>query len=593
MVAGVFGGVALWSTPVRVVAFWAIVSVVVLSVFGRLSPISGAEAVAILLEAGRGDIGRLTTEAFAFSLAGAIGALALGLLVAHAVMHAVLPRLAIAEARRLIASTSGKQDFAARHGEIAAVLSAHPLIGYPWREFDDTVIKAEVPFRNTIRPQAFFTAAALRERLAGLKLMTGEPGYFVGIGLLLTFIGLVLALSKASAGTAAAQAAGGGAGAAAMQAALGQLLQAATFKFATSIAGLAASIVLSLSYRILNVGLERSLHAFCEAIDGKLDYVPPQAVTMEMRNGIYAQLEALDHIGSDAHAARLAAHMAPTVGQALAPLTASVDRAMGQVTASSQQGVEAMLDRFIAGVQGGAGSEMREVGESLRLMHGLLDKVRSDMAGSGEDFSRRMAEAASGASGQMEEMLGRAVARLEGEITSLANVLSASVKAHEGQARAIDVAAMRSGETAAAFVRSAEAIRSAVEPMDRANQRIVGASEAMDRSASALTEGQTAATALATALTAQADKLTAMWASHEARFGQIDEDLGRAVEKLALETRKQSQLLADQTTRIDAGLAKAVDTLSAQVRAIGSGAEDLAEAVEDLGRVLAGRGATP
>lgn len=590
--AGVFGAGALWSTPVRVGAFWAIVVAVVVVVFGRLSSISGVEAIAIVVEAARGDIGRLTTEAFAFALAAAIGALAFGLLVAHAVMHALLPRLAIAEGRRLIESATSKREFAARHGEIDAALAAHPLIGYAWREFDETVIKAEVPFRNTLRPQVFFTAAALRERLAGLKLMTGEPGYFVGIGLLLTFIGLVLALSKASAGTAAAQAAGGGAGAAAMQAALGQLLQAATFKFATSIAGLAASIVLSLSYRILTVGLERSLHAFCEAIDGKLDYVPPQAVTMEMRNGIYAQLEALDHLGSDAHVARMAAHMAPAVREAMAPIATSVDRAVGSLTTSSQEGLEAMLDRFIAGVQGGAGSEMREIGESLRLMHGLLDKVRADMACSGEDFSRRMSEAASGASGQMEEMLGRAVGRLEAEITSLANVLAASVKAHEGQARAIDVAAMRSGETAAAFVRSAEAIRSAVEPMDRANQRIVGASEAMDRSASALTEGQTAATALAAALTAQADKLTAMWASHEARFGQIDEDLGRAVEKLALETRKQSQLLADQTTRIDAGLAKAVDTLSAQVRAIGAGAEDLAEAVEDLGRVLAARGAS-
>ena len=99
---------------------------------------------------------------------------------------------------------------------------------------------------------------------------------------------------------------------------------------------------------------------------------------------------------------------------------------------------------------------------------------------------------------------------------------------------------------------------------------------------------------LAGTLADQAEKLGALWASWEARFGEIDADLGRAFEKLATETRKQSQILADQTGRIDAGLAKAVDTLSGHVRAIGDGAEDLAEAVEELGRALgahAGRSA--
>ena len=46
----------------------------------------------------------------------------------------------------------------------------------------------------------FFNSGVVRERLAGLKLMPTLPGYFVGLGLLLTFVGLVIALSKAAGG---------------------------------------------------------------------------------------------------------------------------------------------------------------------------------------------------------------------------------------------------------------------------------------------------------------------------------------------------------------------------------------------------------
>lgn len=46
---------------------------------------------------------------------------------------------------------------------------------------------------NTVRPHTFFNPGVARERLGGLQMMNAVPGYFVGLGLLLTFIGLVFA----------------------------------------------------------------------------------------------------------------------------------------------------------------------------------------------------------------------------------------------------------------------------------------------------------------------------------------------------------------------------------------------------------------
>jgi hypothetical protein len=96
--------------------------------------------------------------------------------------------------------------------------------------------------RNTVRPQSFINLTDARGELFGLKMMGSIPGYFVGLGLLLTFIGLVLALDKAAGSTAAGSAE-------AMTESLNELLAAATFKFSTSIAGLGASLALALIFR--------------------------------------------------------------------------------------------------------------------------------------------------------------------------------------------------------------------------------------------------------------------------------------------------------------------------------------------------------
>src|SRR6202012_195036 len=103
--------------------------------------------------------------------------------------------------------------------------------------------------QSTARPQTFLNLGVAREKLFGLKMMGSIPGYFVGVGLLLTFVGLVLALYKAAAAVNSADAAG-------MQNATRELLQVATFKFSTSIAGLGSSIALSLVFRTYTIWME-------------------------------------------------------------------------------------------------------------------------------------------------------------------------------------------------------------------------------------------------------------------------------------------------------------------------------------------------
>lgn len=693
----------LWSWPFRAFGYWTIVISSASLGYRFLGRLSFGEMIAIVAAARQGDLARVSTQDFAFSLAAMIAAAAGALWLAHLLFHSIFVWLAIREARARVRVAKTKSDFAAGYDRIYAALADHPLLGHAWVEFDETLIKSDGPIRNTLRPQTFFNSAMLRERLPGLKIMPGIPGYFVGIGLLLTFIGLVIALSKAATATSDVRSAADGSGAAAMQGALRELLQAATFKFSTSIAGLAASIVLSFFFRLFNNGVEASLAAFCEALEDKLDYVAPQSVSLAIVEKLDAQLGELKAINSEEFFARLGQEVAPPIHEAMhvaiAPFAERIGDAVGQMSAHSQTGMEGLLKQFTESVHVGAGAELRELATSLHSMQGALENARVGISGSGEDFARQMKDAAenlnrlvadagqnlgmsadqnratleqmvgalriafdeankkveenlagsaSGAAARLEGAMGRVLDQLEGQVQNLRGALggfqdnaselvgetqrkvaeaqSQSVDAiarasanaatalehgltdtmsnirkevesfvaalHTSgsslgaQAQAIDVAATRSREAADAFGRSAEAIRVAVDPVTRSNERLAGVtqtmSETLGRSVASLEESQKAASTLAESLKLQSQHMTETWRDYENRFSKVDDDLGKAFELLAVETSKQAELLAQHTKDIDKGLAASVDRLREFLVHLDESAESMQDAAEDL-----------
>jgi rubrerythrin len=191
--------------------------------------------------------------------------------------------------------------------------------------------------------------------------------------------------------------------------------------------------------------------------------------------------------------------------------------------------------------------------------------------------------------------LTEAMADIRREVETFGAALHASQKSLEAQIQAIDVATARSRDAADAFGQSAQAIRAAVDPVTRSNEKLAGATqtltEALGRSLASLDESQKAAVSLSESITAQSDRVTETWREYEKRFGKVDEDLGHAFEKLAMETRKQAELLQDHTKKIDTALAGAVDRLAPFVKELGDGAQDLQEAVDELKTTLTSRAA--
>ena len=95
----VFAARQLWFAPIRIFFFWVIVSGVTWQGYSILAPLGASDAAGVVVEAFHGDLTRVATQSFAFSLAVAIGAAALALLIAYFVLDTILVRLAIASAR--------------------------------------------------------------------------------------------------------------------------------------------------------------------------------------------------------------------------------------------------------------------------------------------------------------------------------------------------------------------------------------------------------------------------------------------------------------------------------------------------------------
>ena len=307
----------------RFIAYWLIVTAVTGGLYAVWSSLSAPILVEIVAEGLNGDLTRVSSEPFAFSLAKALACLGFGLLIAFGVLHALAVSVSIGRARAMIQGYKSKRAFADDLDGVRERMKAHPLLGHAWKKFH----------KRHSRP-CHCPPQGGRRNAGGATRRSG------------------------------------GRGATAMQSALQDLLHAATFKFSTSIAGLAVSIVLAFAFRLYAIRIEASVGDFCEALESKLNYLSPQSLSVEIRDSLTAQLAQLKEINSEAFFARFGHEVAPSINtaltSALSPLTQEVRSAVEQLDHNSHEGVQDLVKQFSDTLRGGAGSELRELGAASR-----------------------------------------------------------------------------------------------------------------------------------------------------------------------------------------------------------------------------------
>lgn len=205
----------------------------------------------------------------------ALGIVVLALVLWQRFLGRLRPlRRALQRAVELIDRGEGTASFKQRFPAIFEGLARDPVLGGPWRAYAGSFTPVpgnEQALGAAKPPQAVFDDGLFARVGLNLRFYQAVPNILVGIGLLFTFVGLVAALHFASAGVTAADVREA-------QGALRELLAAATFKFATSIAGLAASLVFSWREKVHLHAAQAEIRRFCGLLEERLVPLTPETL---------------------------------------------------------------------------------------------------------------------------------------------------------------------------------------------------------------------------------------------------------------------------------------------------------------------------
>jgi len=437
-----------------------------------------------------------------------------------------------------------KPEFLTNFEAAAGQLAALPLLASPWSAYYDTLIvlgdsTASRPARSTLRPDRVFDLGLLRA--VGLKprYHAAMPGMLVGAGLLFTFLGLAVALSVAGGVVA------GGDPVRSRQG-LHQLLDAASFKFITSLAGLSLSIAYT-GFRDHRIRLvEQALDGFTAALDRRMPLATPAFLQHETNEALRAQSTTLKTFSTDlavsigekldsAFDQRLDKHIG-TGSEAMQALT---DR----ISEQNQDAMQQMLKTFIDRLSGGTRDHLAGVAENLAALGTLLEGLQNGLG----QASARMAQSAEAMAAGMgegaEEALTRITVRMGGLMETLRSVTTQTREAGadaaqslaariEGAAAGFEAAAVRMTETfAEAATGTSEALaRGAGEAAEELGAAASGIREMLESTGQALAHQTSALAGMAEAVAGRIDELDRVTRESAAPFAAGAVDLRRSAE---------------------------------------------------------------
>jgi hypothetical protein len=274
--------------------------------------------------------------------------------------------------------------FADAFGDVSTALArsggwgVRPLIR-AWEEFHESIIdETASSICNTARPWTYFQRAVPRR-----PELIFWSNFAVGLGLVLTFFGIVVALNAAAKGMHQ------GATVQESQTALRDLLIVASAKFFSSIGGLAASLILRAADAALSRKSEKDVHQLCDLLERGLCYMPMQRLGVDQLGELKRQSAQFEKFNTD-----LALSIGEQVGKQFQNVISPVRSSLDALDATMQGMSKNLGEKLGEGV--GKAIENASSGE-LKLLAQTQAQRRSDRAkrrgGQGSDFCGGMAGA--------------------------------------------------------------------------------------------------------------------------------------------------------------------------------------------------------
>ncbi len=321
-------------------------------------------------------------------------------------------------------------------------------IGALWREFDDSLVSSSdhKQLFNTLDAEHFFNARTLASGLSGSRFFGSLPGLLVGLGVLATFVGLTIGLSKLKLDSSG--------GVDQLRAGISVMIQGAAVAFMASVWGVGFSLVLNLIEKITERAALGRIQDLQHQIDSLYPLIPAEQSLVHIADYSRQSKEALQEL-HERIGDRLQESLAGMNEAMQTALTDALNNIMAPaiqtlVSTTNQQSTQ-VLEQLVGSFMTGLTSAGREQGGLMQqaaaevnsavggmtqqlnqLFHSLsdqqtrqlevsqrqgqqfetqLDRMSSSAEQRQQQLEGRFSELLSGLTGQLDDQLGSAQRR--------------------------------------------------------------------------------------------------------------------------------------------------------------------------------------
>ena len=530
--------------------------------------------------------------------------------------------------------------WAAAKERARAAAKAHPVVSAAWRETEDRVIPLPHGQRTISvmfgSPRDIWSVSRLLARQINVSLAEAVPNLLVGLGLLLTFFFLTLALTQATSALVSQS----GQQADLLQATRG-LLSAAGAKFSTSLAGLLASISWAVAARRRMARLHRAaedvldrLGRLVPAGGGERAMLAQLQLARELHQSSNRHIDtskellgmAGDHVDLTEELLEqsreqtgtfkrfetdLAVSLAGAITQAFTPqmeamtmrLVAAIEGLSERIGTMNQDALQKMLGDFGAMLKQATDSEMTQLRQTLEALATRLD-------GAGQAIGQGASDAAKAIDDAGANLLAR-VEQVSANLATGAVNLEGAAEAVKAAMNDLDVSiteAAQLGKQGSAFFRGAlEMTDTAIGRLKSVSDDLGGAATAMQKASGQVAHAVDSVEELSREQRAVVSAVKEATPNALAAVQRVSEVLDQSAKQTA-DAMAQTKLSMESTARAlgttVASITEGVSEYSEQVarlhrtmdehlsRAVGSldrGVVGLEEAIEELGEVLTTR----
>jgi hypothetical protein len=513
-----------------------------------------------------------------------IGAAALVLLTA-VIVCGIIAVGRIQRLRGLVRSCGTAAEFEANFARVDRGMS-ESILANSWREYRHCLKHTGAGALYLRRPDEFLGLHAIDAKAFPARFFAAAHGYFIGLGLVLTFVGLVAALNFAAAGVASPDLA-------VAKDALNALLAAAAFKFMTSIAGLGSALILSIAARSTTCMVESAALGLARDLERAMAPIFTECLAYDQLTVTRAQLTRLDRIESELSALSSRDAAMPQTGAGPTPASTETQHT---------DGLQTILAGFLAELRGTTSGEMKQLATKLANVGDAIGTMQSHVGQSGQHFAEQIDRAAESlllAATKLREGVDahaeQAGARLDTRIDSLAAAFSrgeallsgATDKAANavlGSADALDtsiraqIGSMR--DIVASLERTRTALDGSAASWSECTKPVLASVEASRQITTELGQaaGQIGAAQRDMAETARAvaqlsERFGKVWDNYRGRFEKVDGELEAVFERLQGGTRAFGEEIMDFVGKLDTSLANGM-------QAFALGTEELREVAQ-------------